>query len=77
MLVLQGQRDYQTTMVDFANWKKALASRNDVRLVSYPRLSRLFIEREGKSQPEEYSQPGNVAAEVIDDIARWISESSR
>jgi dienelactone hydrolase len=77
MLVLQGERDYQTTMVDFANWKKALASRDDVRLVSYPKLNHLFIEGQGKSRPEEYAKPGNVAAEVVDDIARWIEKSGR
>ena len=30
MLILQGERDYQATMVDFATWRKALASRKDV-----------------------------------------------
>ena len=27
---------------------------------------------EGKSRPEEYQIPGNVAEAVIDDIAAWI-----
>jgi dienelactone hydrolase len=77
MLILQGERDYQTTMEDFANWKKALAARKDVRLVSYPKLNHLFMEGEGKSRPEEYSRPGNVAAVVIEDTAKWIEDWGR
>ncbi len=77
MLILQGQRDYQVTMEDFANWKMALASRKDVKLVSYPRLNHLFIEGEGKSRPEEYARPGNVAGEVIEGIAKWIEGLER
>jgi len=72
MLILQGERDYQTTMEDFANWRKALASRKDVKLASYPRLNHLLMEGEGKSRPEEYARPGNVAAIVVEDIASWI-----
>jgi dienelactone hydrolase len=72
LLILQGERDYQVTMEDFALWKKALADRPDVRLKSYPKLNHLLIEGEGKSRPAEYSRPTNVAAGVVDDIAQWI-----
>jgi hypothetical protein len=43
-----------------------------VRLKLYPKLNHLFMEGEGKSTPDEYSKPGNVAKEVIDDIVGWI-----
>jgi uncharacterized protein len=72
MLILQGERDYQVTMVDFANWKNALRSRRDVTFISYPKLNHLFMEGKGKSTPAEYSLPGNVSQEAIDDIAGWI-----
>ena len=72
MLILQGERDYQVTMEDFANWKKALGSRKDVPFISYSSLNHLFVEGKGKSVPAEYSVPGNVAKVVIDDIANWI-----
>ena len=72
MLILQGERDYQVTMEDFAGWKKALGSRKDVTFISYPKLNHLFVEGEGKSTPAEYSMPGNVAKVVVDDIAKWI-----
>ncbi len=32
MLVLQGERDYQVMMTDFAGWKKALGTRPNVTL---------------------------------------------
>jgi hypothetical protein len=72
MLFLQGERDYQVTMEDFADWKKALGARNDVAFISYPTLNHLFIEGEAKSTPAEYSTPGNVARVVIDDLAKWV-----
>ena len=40
--------------------------------IVYPSLNHLFIEGKGKSLPEEYSIPGNVAKDVIDDIVKWI-----
>jgi dienelactone hydrolase len=74
LLILQGERDYQATMEDFAGWKKALAGRPNVELKSYPRLNHLFVEGEGKSKPAEYQKAGHVAAEVIDDVAAWIKK---
>lgn len=72
MLILQGERDYQVTLVDFAGWKKGLASRNNVQFISYPNLNHLFIEGEGKSSPAEYSNVGHVSEAVVDDIANWV-----
>jgi dienelactone hydrolase len=77
MLVLQGERDYQVTMEDFAGWKKALAGRDDVKFISYPHLNHLFVEGEGKSTPQEYSSPGNVASVVIEDIVKWCAEHTQ
>ena len=74
ILVLHGERDYQVTMEDFGRWKDALAGRDDVKLISYPQLNHLFIEGQGKSTPQEYSAPGNVAAVVIEDVAKWIEK---
>lgn len=73
MLVLQGERDYQVTMTDFAGWKKALAGKKLATLKSYPALNHLFLPGSGKSTPAEYEQPGHVPVEVIDDIAKWVS----
>jgi uncharacterized protein len=72
LLILQGERDYQVTMDNFARWKAALGSRSDVKFITYPKLNHLFVEGEGKSTPAEYAKAGNVSPEVIEDIARWI-----
>ncbi len=72
MLVLQGARDYQVTMTDFAGWKKALAGRPNVTLKSYPALNHQFIAGTGPSSPAEYEAPGHLAVEVIDDVAKWV-----
>jgi alpha-beta hydrolase superfamily lysophospholipase len=72
ILVLQGERDYQVTMDEFARWKSALAGRSDVTFHSYPSLNHLFISGAGKSLPAEYETSGHVDESVIRDIADWI-----
>lgn len=72
MLILQGERDFQSTMKDFALWKAALSARKDVQFHSYPALNHLMVAGEGKSTETEYRKPGHVAPEVIDEIAKWI-----
>ena len=72
MLILQPERDYQTTMQDFAKWKSALGSRNNVSFKTYPTLNHFFLPGEGKSTAAEYEKPGKVSEQVIDDIASWI-----
>ncbi|MEW6523233.1 MAG: alpha/beta fold hydrolase [Bacillota bacterium] len=74
LLVLQGERDYQVTMADFALWQQALHAQPGVHFKSYPALNHLFIAGEGQITPQEYYRPGNVAREVIDDITRWLRE---
>jgi dienelactone hydrolase len=73
MLVIQGERDYQVTMAEFARWRSALGSRQDVTFKSYPALNHLFIAGTGKSLPPEYSIASHVSDEVVRDIACWVS----
>lgn len=77
LLVLQGERDYQVTMDEFAKWKAALGSRPQVTLRSYPTLNHLFISGSGPGLPAEYQVPGHVAVEVVRDIAEWIRNTGR
>jgi dienelactone hydrolase len=72
MLILQGERDYQVTMADFALWKAALGSSKGVVIKSYPALNHLFVAGEGKSLPAEYSRPGHVAPAVIEEVAKFV-----
>ena len=72
MLVLQGERDYQVTLEDFARWKAALDARPDVTFRSYPALNHLFLAGTGPSVPAEYEKPGHIAEDVIRDLADWL-----
>ena len=73
MLVLQGERDYQVTMEDFAAWRRAIGSRADTQLKSFPALNHLFIAGSGPSSPAEYGQASHVHEDVVRDIAAWIT----
>lgn len=72
MLILQGERDYQVPMEEFAKWKAALSGKSNVTFHSYPALNHLFIAGTGKSLPAEYQVPGHVDEAVIRDISDWI-----
>ncbi len=72
ILVLQGERDYQVTMEDFAGWQKALEGHPGARFISYPTLNHLMMEGEGAPNPSEYFEKNNVYQGVIEDIASWI-----
>lgn len=72
ILILQGERDYQVTMRDFAIWQSALKKKSNVRFKSYPALNHLFMKGAGKPAPEEYMRRGTVDEEVTSDIADFI-----
>ena len=72
--VLQGERDYQVTMDDLKTWQRALGSRANVQVKSYPALNHLFIAGSGPASPAEYNQPGHVDEAVVRDIAAWIAK---
>jgi dienelactone hydrolase len=74
LLILQGERDYQVTMVDFAGWQKALDGHKNATFKSYPALNHLFADGVGKAKPAEYMVPGHVAEGVISDIAEWVKK---
>ncbi len=76
ILILQGERDYQVTMEDFALWKKALDQNTNVTFQSFPNLNHLYMEGKGKSIPSEYSQVGTIPAYVTKDIADWIKKQN-
>ncbi len=72
ILILQGDRDYQVTGKDLANWRQALANRPNVQFKTYPALNHLFIAGTGQSGPAEYQVPGFVSEEVIRDLAEML-----
>lgn len=75
MLFMQGERDYQVTMMDMSLWKLALMSNLKACFRSYPKLNHLFGEGEGISLPAEYMQATPVPTYVADDVARFVNET--
>ena len=74
LFILQGGRDYQVTMDDFALWREALSELSRACLVLYDDLDHLFRAGEGPSGPDDYSRQAPVAPEVVEDVAGWIRE---
>jgi hypothetical protein len=74
-LILQGERDFQSNMKDFALWKNALIGKNGIagsKAKSYPLLNYLFMEGVGKASPSEYAIFDHIPEEVMNDIVEWI-----
>jgi uncharacterized protein len=77
ILVLQGGRDYQVTNADFEVWKTALANDSLATFKFYPAYTHLFTTGTGTGPagPEDYAVAGNVAEDVVNDIAKWINSN--
>lgn len=73
LLILNGERDYQVTMIEFNLWKKTLA-KTKVQFISYPKLNHLFIAGDVAPSPEEYSIKGEVDKKVIQDIITFCKQ---
>ncbi len=72
VLVLQGGRDYQVSMKDFAGWQRSLKDVSRAAFRSYPKLNHLFVAGEGPSAPAEYEKAGHVVRDVVEDVAYFV-----
>ena len=72
VLLLQGEEDYQVTMVDFEMWKDALGGLDNWRMITYPGLTHLFMPGAKSEGPAAYSRAGKVREDVIADIASFV-----
>ena len=75
VLLLQGEEDYQVTMKDFEIWKDALGGKANWQFISYPGLTHLFTPGEKTEGSAAYTRDGNVAEDVIRDLAAFLSGS--
>ncbi len=73
LLILQGKRDYQVTMTDFARWNETFSENQSVTLKTYSSLNHFFIAGTGVPSNSEYLLEGHVAEEIILDVAVWIT----
>lgn len=72
MFIIQGERDYQVTMEDFALWRSGLWNRKNVIFKSYSELNHLLQEGTGKSTPFEYNQAISVPEYVCNDVSLFV-----
>ena len=72
-LLLQGEEDYQVTMEDFSMWKEALGDKENWQMISYPGLTHLFTPGQKSEGADAYAREAKVDAQVIEDIAEFIS----
>jgi hypothetical protein len=72
MLIIQGGRDYQVTMADFALWRAALGDESRVSFEAYDDLNHLFHVGEGKATPSEYARAGHVDGRVIERVGSFV-----
>ena len=72
VLLLQGEEDYQVTMVDFGIWKDALGGKENWTLISYPGLTHPFTAGQKTEGSAIYSRTDRMDGQVIRDIAGFI-----
>ena len=74
ILILQAERDYHVTMVDYEMWIKGLTGKDNVCFILYSDFNHLFmaVPGTGKATPADMYIPGHVAPIVIDNVADWV-----
>lgn len=74
-LILQGEKDYQITMEDFAMWENAVGNKPNIKMKSFEGLTHLFTPTDAEiGSPQDYFIPNNVDEKVINEIAMWVNE---
>lgn len=76
LLVLQGERDVNVTVDDFALWKERLAGKPGRCFRVYPGLDHFFVAGEGPVTPASAMAAGAVAGAVIEDVARFVLDGA-
>ncbi|HAY89555.1 MAG TPA: hypothetical protein DCY51_08955 [Bacteroidetes bacterium] len=71
--IMQGEKDYQITMVDFGIWRQEVGMMPNVKLLSFPGLTHLFTPTDAdRPSPQDYFLPNNVDEQVILELADWV-----
>ena len=74
MLIVQGGRDYQSTVAeDLAIWRAGLARSPGVTIRVYEPDNHLFFPGTGPSAPVEYEPAQHMDPAVVTDIASWVT----
>jgi hypothetical protein len=75
ILILHGNRDYQTNMEDLELWQKGLKKNLNATVKNYPKLNHLFYPGDIESNYSEYFIRGNIPDYVIKDIYLWLNST--
>ncbi|MEO6572978.1 MAG: alpha/beta family hydrolase, partial [Polyangiaceae bacterium] len=70
VLVVTGDRDSECTATDFRKWKSTLKASPHAETKLLPGLNHLFVSGSGR---DDNGRPANVAPELVDAIARFIT----
>jgi len=74
VLIVHGGRDSLVTQDDLAAWRAALPASAQVAYLVFPTLNHLMQAGEGLMTPAEYACSRPVDAELLADLARWLSQ---
>jgi len=72
VLVLQGERDYQITEKDFAEWKSLFGGNPDATFSMFGNLNHAFVSGSGKATPKEYEKTDHVSQDAVQTIAAKV-----
>ena len=75
MFFSQGGRDYQVPPSELQPWQTALSRHANAAFTTYPAMDHLLLDGSGPATPAEYSLPGHVDAQLVADLAAWITGS--
>lgn len=73
VLILQGGRDYQVTVDNYNELQASLRNNANAKFHLYETLNHCFVTGKGPPRPAEYTDPGNVEYEVVQDISQWVN----
>jgi fermentation-respiration switch protein FrsA (DUF1100 family) len=76
VMIMVAGHDGEVPPEDFESWKSALAEHRNATVKFYPGLFHLFMPstatQKGADTSADWTRPGHVTPEVVDDIASWI-----
>ncbi|MCD6323439.1 MAG: alpha/beta hydrolase, partial [Clostridiales bacterium] len=72
ILIVQGGRDYQVDLSEFAIWQEGLADKANARFVMIPELNHMLAFGVEKSAPAEYQNLSEVDHRVGEELADFI-----
>lgn len=71
LLIIAGGRDFQVSDADLELWRTALAAKKNATFSRHADLNHLMLTGTGKPSPAEYQVKGEVAREVVEEIAAF------